>query len=165
MRFAVLNSRTTIKPAGRRPFAGCVAASILAGLLIAGCSSSSDNSTTMAENNIPATGAAASEPQVHQALANSCFDCHSDRGASTWNGMLAPSYLFGAGSARRTLNFSEWQTYDAQERKAEREAVATAVADGSMPPGDYDFLHPSARLTGEQKQLVLQWASGAKPAH
>jgi hypothetical protein len=36
--------------------------------------------------------------------------------------------------------------------------ITSVVADGSMPPGDYDFLHPSAKLNDEQKSIVLQWA-------
>ena len=164
MRFAVSNFQATVKLSSWLA-SGCLAAEIRTGLPMSSCSSGSGNSPAVVNSSVASTGAAASDPQVHQALENSCFDCHSERGASTWNATLAPSYLFGASSARRALNFSEWQSYTADKRKAERLAIAKTVADGAMPPGDYDFLHPAARLTANQKQLVLQWAAEAKPAH
>jgi hypothetical protein len=45
--------------------------------------------------------------------------------------------------------------------------IAAVVDNGSMPPGDYDFFHPSAKLSDEQKKLVLQWTAQQKalPAH
>ena len=40
------------------------------------------------------------------------------------------------------------------------------VSGGSMPPGDYTALDHSARLTDDQKQALLKWASQpALPAH
>lgn len=107
------------------------------------------------------------DPQVYEALANSCFDCHSDRGGGPWNAKLAPSYLFGAHKAREVLNFSSWSTLDVKQRSALASAIAAVVDSGSMPPGDYDFFHPSAKLSGEQKKLVLEWTSQqvALPAH
>jgi hypothetical protein len=57
------------------------------------------------------------------------------------------------------LNFSNWPTLDLKQRKALASAIAAAVEGGSMPPGDYDFFHPSAKLNDEQKTFVLHWAS------
>jgi hypothetical protein len=64
------------------------------------------------------------------------------------------------------LNFSDWQTYDAQKRSAALKSIEQSVSAGSMPPGDYTALDHSARLTEEQKQALLKWASHvAVPAH
>ena len=93
----------------------------------------------------------------------SCFDCHSDQKPPAWNARLAPSYLFGVDKARRALNFSEWPAYAVRQRRAELEAIAKVVEDGSMPPGDYDFVHPAANLSAEQKRALVEWAS-AQPA-
>jgi Haem-binding domain len=113
------------------------------------------------------TAGLAADPQVNETLANSCADCHSDRASGPWNARLAPSYLFGKNKARAVLNFSNWLKLDAKQRRAMASAIASTVDGGTMPPGDYEFLHPSAKLSDEQKKLVIQWASQQMtlPAH
>jgi Haem-binding domain len=61
------------------------------------------------------------------------------------------------------LNFSDWQSYDAERRAAERNRIEQSVSAGSMPPGDYTMLDHSARIGEDQKQVLLKWA--AQPAH
>jgi len=64
------------------------------------------------------------------------------------------------------LNFSDWQTYDAQKRAGELKSINHSVSTGAMPPGDYTFFDHSARLSEDQKQALLKWASEpAAPAH
>jgi heme-binding protein len=148
-----------------RLFAVCIGASFWVAILLAGCSSSS-NSTTMEQGSAP-TDSLAADPQVYKTLSNSCFDCHSDQGSGSWSAKLAPSYLFGARKGREVLNFSDWTTLDVKQRNAMASEIEAAVDNGSMPPADYDFFHPSAKLTDAQKKLVLQWSSQqiALPAH
>jgi hypothetical protein len=64
------------------------------------------------------------------------------------------------------LNFSDWQTYGARKRAETLKNIEQSVSAGSMPPGDYTALDHSARLTDDQKQALLKWASQpAVPAH
>jgi len=44
------------------------------------------------------------------------------------------------------------------------EAITKVIEDGSMPPGDYSFLHLSGRLSDQQRRLVLQWSAPKLPA-
>jgi Haem-binding domain len=129
---------------------------ICATLLIAGCSNTS--SLPPVAGGSSATDTVTADPQVHEILAESCFDCHSDGATGPWNAKLAPSYLFGAHKAQADLNFSNWPALDSKQRSAIAAEITSVVANGSMPPGDYGFLHPSAKLNDEQKSLVLQWA-------
>jgi hypothetical protein len=140
-----------------RLFLMCLGVSFSAAILLAGCSSGS-NSTATEQGSAP-TDSLAANPQVYEILTNSCFDCHSDRGSGSWSAKFAPSYLFGAHKARKVLNFSNWATLDVKQRKAIASAISAVVDSGSMPPGDYDFFHPSAKLSDEQKRLVLQWTA------
>jgi len=148
-----------------RLFACCFLVCICAAILPAGCS----NTGTPAPNERGSASpdSLAADPQVVDVLGTSCFDCHSDQGSGPWNAKIAPSYLFGAHKAREVLNFSTWSTLDVKQRSAIAAAITTAVNSGSMPPGDYAFLHPSAKLDDEQKKLVTQWgaAQTALPAH
>lgn len=130
-------------------------------LTIAGCSSSQPSNTTAATGSTPA-GAVSSDAQVNAAIEQSCSQCHTTGGAAPWYAAVSPTYL-AANSARKVLNFSDWQTYDDQKKSEALKAIEQSVQDGSMPPGDYTALDHSARLTDEGKQALLKWA--AAPAH
>ena len=132
-------------------------------LLVVGCSSST---TTTPEAAAPApANAVSNNQQVNAILESSCYECHSTGGSAPWYAAVSPTYL-SANSARGVLNFSDWQTYDAQKRADELKSIAQSVSGGSMPPGDYTALDHSARLSEEQKQVLLTWASQpAIPAH
>jgi Haem-binding domain len=125
-------------------------------VLIAGCAGS--RQTTLSEAAAPTSANAVStDPQVNAILEGSCFECHSTGGSAPWYAVVSPTYL-AAGSARGALNFSDWQTYDAQRRAAALMKIEQSVSTGSMPPGDYTAFDHSARLSEEQKQVLLKWA-------
>jgi heme-binding protein len=127
-------------------------------LLVAGCASSQPTANPeMTSNQI------SSDSQVNTILDNSCFQCHSSEKSAPWYASISPSYLFGANSARRVLNFSNWRNYDADQKTAALNSIAKSIASGSMPPGDYTAFDGSARLSDDDKQAVLKWA--ALPAH
>jgi hypothetical protein len=102
------------------------------------------------------------DPKVTAILESSCFQCHSNNGSAPWYAAVSPTYL-AANSARGAVNFSDWQSYDREERADRLNRIAQSVSAGSMPPGDYTALDHSARLAEDQKQLLLKWA--AQPAH
>jgi uncharacterized membrane protein len=102
---------------------------------------------------------------VNTILQKSCYQCHSTGGIAPWYAAVSPTYL-AANSARGVLNFSDWQTYDAQKKSDALKSIEASVNGGSMPPGDYTALDHSARLTDDEKQALLKWASQpAIPAH
>lgn len=160
---SISDNPPSLSRASRRFGPSCLAAGLLAAAVaISGCSSSNTNPPVMTAS-ANSSAAVTSNPQVQQVLSTSCYDCHSEQGTPPWNAKLAPSYLFGAGDARKALDFSEWQSYDASKKQKEMKAIAKEVGGGSMPPMDYDFLHPSAEPDEAQRQLVMQWASSVKP--
>jgi len=129
-------------------------------LLVWDCASSQK---TLPPANTQGTGVS-SDPQVNAILQNSCYFCHSTGKGAPWYAAISPTYL-AANSARRTLNFSDWQTYDDEKKAAELKSIEQSVSSDSMPPGDYTALDRSARLSDGQKQTLLKWASQAVPAH
>jgi uncharacterized membrane protein len=133
-------------------------------LLFVGCSSSQQTAAieTTAQGS---TNAVSIDPQVNAILEQSCYQCHSTGGSAPWYATVSPTYL-AANSARGVLNFSDWQTYDAQKKAEALRSISQTVSGGSMPPGDYTALDHSARLADDQKQALLKWASQpALPAH
>jgi uncharacterized membrane protein len=133
-------------------------------ILFVGCSSSQQMVASETTAHRP-TNAVSTDPQVNAILEQSCYQCHSTGGSAPWYAAVSPTYL-AADSARGVLNFSDWQTYDAQKKTDALKNIEQTVSGGSMPPGDYTALDHSARLADDQKQALLKWASqAALPAH
>jgi hypothetical protein len=131
-------------------------------VLAAGCSS---NSRSIGGALLPTV--ILSNPQVAQILASSCFDCHSEERTAAWYVKFAPSYWFSR-SARKNLNFTDWNDYDARRKTEAIEAIGRVVNRGEMPPWDYTVFHPAAELSNHQKDLVAEWAAHnmeVLPAH
>jgi Haem-binding domain len=82
---------------------------------------------------------------------SACYDCHSNQTKWPWYSHVAPmSWLVqrDVERGRAELNFSNWD--------GDADDAADAVEDGSMPPRNYTFLHPDARLSAEEKATLLR---------
>ena len=130
-------------------------------LLFVGCSSSRQPVPRRPLN--VSTNAVSTDPQVNAILEQSCYECHSTGGSAPWYAAVSPTYI-AAGSARKVLNFSDWQNYDPQKREELLKNIEQSVSAGSMPPGDYSALDHSARLTDDEKMLLIKWASSDRTA-
>jgi len=96
-------------------------------------------------------------------LKNTCYDCHSHESAYPWYTNLAPvswmirSHIKGG---RQHLNFSTWGTYDAKKRSHKLEEIAEEVAEKTMPMKSYTWLHPEAKLSATDRQMLVDWVKG-----
>ena len=108
--------------------------------------------------------AAAGPPAgVAASLRAACYDCHSHE--TTWPlyARIAPvSWLIASdvNEGRKHLNFSDWPTEPARAAK-NLDRVNEVVDYGEMPPKKYTLLHADARLTGAQRQALLDWTGAA----
>jgi hypothetical protein len=92
-------------------------------------------------------------PVAEQVARAACYDCHSNETEWPVYSYVAPmSWLVrrDVEAGRDDLNFSEWDRDD-----GEADDAAEAVEDGSMPPRQYQLLHPDARLTAEEKATLI----------
>ena len=83
----------------------------------------------------------------------SCYDCHSNETNWRLYSYVAPmSWLVrkDVDDGRAKLNFSDWGQHGNDAHDA-----GDAVANGSMPPRQYTLIHPSARLTAAEKQVLI----------
>lgn len=112
--------------------------------------------------NPPVTSEIVTSQEVKDILKRSCYDCHSNE--TIWP---AYSYVFPVSylvtnhvtEGREELNFSEFGNL--QERKQNKKIyeVWEQVEEGEMPPKDYLLLHPSARLSEKDKEILKNWAN------
>lgn len=87
-----------------------------------------------------------------------CYDCHSNETNWPLYSNIAPlSWLIQRDvlEGRRALNFSE-----AGRGESETEDIAEVIQKGEMPPLQYILLHPSARLTGAEKEILIRGFAG-----
>jgi hypothetical protein len=92
-------------------------------------------------------------PQTRELAERACMDCHSNQTNWRWYTDVAPISWYiqhDVDDGRRQLNFSEWD-------KPQREArgAANEVQRGKMPPAAYFPVHPEARLTDQEKQILI----------
>ena len=106
------------------------------------------------ETNPPVTGEPVwDSPQTRVLAQRACFDCHSNETVWPWYDRLPGGSwiaVFDTVRGRRALNFSEWQV------GGRLKEVAESIQEGSMPPGIYTMMHPTAILNSQEKQQLIQ---------
>jgi len=111
--------------------------------------------------NPPEREPAIAPPDVHAILQRSCFDCHSNETRWPWYSRVAPaSFLISRDviEGRRELNLSIWSQYDARRKARKLREIAEQVETGKMPQWYYLLLHPRARLSESDRQLLIEWS-------
>ncbi len=87
-----------------------------------------------------------------------CYDCHSNETTWPWYSNVAPmSWLIqhDVDEGRQRLNFSEWGVI-----RGERvNRIGNAIQEGEMPPIQFTLIHPEARLTEQEKTLLISGLS------
>lgn len=86
-----------------------------------------------------------------------CFDCHSNETVWPWYTNIAPvSWLVqrDVEEGRSKLNFSEWGHGD-----QELDEIGEVIQAGVMPPFQYTLIHPNARLSAGDQEVLLQGLS------
>ena len=102
---------------------------------------------------------------VQAVLKVACYDCHSNNTNYPWYTYLQPVGWMLANHIRhgkKELNFNEFGSYTARRQRSKLKAIANQVKDGEMPLNSYTLMHKDARLTREQKQLIMEWVQKTK---
>ena len=99
--------------------------------------------------------------QVRRLLAQKCGDCHSNNTRWPLYSLVAPvSWLVehDVASGRTHLNFSSWEQYGIDARIDLLGKVGTQLRQEKMPLRGYLLLHPEARLSEAERELILNWS-------
>lgn len=102
---------------------------------------------------------------VKQIFLAACYDCHSYETKWPWYSYIAPvSWLIAhdVEEGREHLNFSQWGRLTKEEQAKLRREIWEEVEEGEMPLAIYTWIHPSARLSAEEKKIIEQWATTTK---
>ena len=102
---------------------------------------------------------------VKSLLQTACNDCHSNNTNYPWYANIQPMGWLLANhikDGKAELNFSEFGSYSQRRQQSKLKSIASQVKDDEMPLASYAFLHKNARLTKEQKALIIDWALQAK---
>jgi hypothetical protein len=99
------------------------------------------------------------DPRVLVLLQRACGDCHSNETRWPWYVRISPGSWFMVNhvkAGRKHLNFSTLPSLE----DSDRGDVADTVRDSAMPLPSYLWLHPEARLSSAERQLIQDWANG-----
>ena len=98
---------------------------------------------------------------VMHILKVACYDCHSNRTLYPWYSNLQPVALLlnsHITDGKKELNFDEFGSYTLRRQKSKFKSIASQIKDNEMPLTSYKLLHAKARLTKDEKQLIINWA-------
>jgi hypothetical protein len=102
---------------------------------------------------------------VQAILKYSCYDCHSNNTHYPWYSSIQPfAWLMARHimKGKADLNFSEFGYYSARRRISKLEAIGHSITDGTMPLRSYTLIHKNAKLSREEKALIVDWVTKTK---
>ncbi len=102
---------------------------------------------------------------VHTLFKNACFDCHSNNSSYPWYFNIQPvGWILARDikNGKAKLNFSEIGSLSSRRQISKLQEVENRIKDGTMPLPAYQVMHPSARLTEEERRLLVDWIQKTK---
>lgn len=100
---------------------------------------------------------------VQQVLKASCNDCHSNNTVYPWYTNIQPVGWWlqsHVNEGKEHLDFSAFGAYTKKRQHHKLEEVMEQVKDNHMPLNSYLWIHDDAKLTQQQKDLLINWAQG-----
>jgi cytochrome c551/c552 len=92
-------------------------------------------------------------PETRALAQRACFDCHSNETVWPWYAYIAPismRVVSHTNEGRERLNFSAWDQPNEGIEEMEK-----AITQGEMPLWDYLIMHPEAKLSDAEKQVLI----------
>ena len=103
--------------------------------------------------------------QIKAMFQTSCYDCHSNNTNYPWYANIQPMGWLLANhikDGKAELNFNEFGSYSQRRQQSKLKSIVSQIKDDEMPLASYTMLHKNAKLTKEQKALIIDWALNAK---
>jgi hypothetical protein len=94
-------------------------------------------------------------------LKTSCYDCHSNHTNYPWYANIQPfGWLLAnhISEGKAELNFNEFGAYTKRRQLSKLKSIGGSLQDGSMPLWSYTLIHQEAKLSEEEKRMIMDWA-------
>lgn len=101
--------------------------------------------------------------QVEHLLRIACYDCHSDSTRYPWYSYFTPVNFWQQdhiNEGRDRLNFSAWRDYSAKRLAKNLKKIKREIAQGDMPLPSYTWMHGDARLSDEDRKMLIKFFDG-----
>lgn len=98
--------------------------------------------------------------EINSILQSSCYDCHSNGTNYPWYNKIAPVSWYLAnhiGGGKKKLNFSEWDSFTTEEKEYAGFEIIEVIEENRMPLSTYTLVHQEAKLSAEEKDVILQY--------
>lgn len=98
--------------------------------------------------------------QVNAILAVSCYDCHSNNTNYPWYSEIQPmAWVMDEHikDGKEKLNFDELPPYGSRKLNSRFTQIVKQVEQDKMPLNSYLWMHGNARLSAEDKQLLVDY--------
>ena len=98
--------------------------------------------------------------EIQVLLTNSCLDCHSSQTRYLWYHHVSPVSWFINDhiiEGREELNLSDWKNLSVLDQISALDEMCEEVENGNMPLKPYLLLHPDAKLSEEEKEMLCEW--------
>lgn len=96
---------------------------------------------------------------------NACYDCHSNNTRYPWYVNIQPIGWMMAKHIRDgkvELNFNEFGNYTSRRQISKLKGIVNQIKDDEMPLSSYTIIHMDAKLSPENKKLIIDWASNTE---
>lgn len=98
---------------------------------------------------------------VEQILVKACNDCHSNSTVYPWYAEVQPIAWWlndHVKDGKKHLNFNEFASYRLAKQFHKLEEVFDEVKGGEMPLESYAVIHSDAKLTVEERNILMDWS-------
>ena len=94
-------------------------------------------------------------------LAKACNDCHSNNTRYPWYANFQPIHWWlhkHVVNGKKGINYDEYTSRSLRYQYHKMEETIEMVKEGKMPLDSYTWTHKDARLTDEEKDILIRWA-------
>ena len=100
------------------------------------------------------------DEKVGSILQIGCYDCHSNNTNYPWYTNVQPLGWWldhHITEGKRELNFSEFEGYTLKRKLHKLKEIKKQIEEDEMPMSSYTLVHSEAKLSPEQKDLLIKW--------
>lgn len=97
---------------------------------------------------------------IQSILKASCYNCHSNNTDYPWYNKVQPvSWILESHieQGKAELNFSEFGSYSLRRQKSKLKSMASQIENDKMPLSSYTLIHRNAKISENEKLLLINW--------